>query len=400
MTKQGPGPGGVAGRLAERIEREGPISFGAFMDAALYDPRDGFFTTGGGAGRAGRDFVTSPEVGTLFGALVARALDAEWRALGHPDPFVVIEAGAGRGRLASDVLRAEPACAPALRYVLVERSEPLRRAQRDLVVLEAPDEVFGPFAPGAGADDGPDPVRGTGPIATSLAELPGLHVDGVVLANELLDNLPVDLVERDDAGWREVRVGLGRDASFVEVLVPAADELTAEADVVAAGTVAPAGSRLPVPAATRAWLVTAAGRLRRGRVLVVDYVDSIAGLLERGPSGARGWLRTYRAHERGGEPLEAPGTQDITCDVPLEHLTHAATGAGLEVVAEVSQADWLRGLGLEDLVAEGGAIWRERAHRGDLAAIAGRSRATEAAALTDPSGLGGHRVVALAPRAQ
>ena len=74
----------------------------------------------------GRDFVTSPEVGTLFGALVARALDASWHELGAPDPFVVIEAGAGRGRLAADVLRAAPACAPALRYVLVERSAALR----------------------------------------------------------------------------------------------------------------------------------------------------------------------------------------------------------------------------------------------------------------------------------
>jgi len=104
----------IRARLHERIRREGPITFAAYMEAALYHEPDGFFARGGGAGRAGADFVTSPEVGSLFGALVARALDRSWLDLGAPDPFVVVEAGAGRGRLAADVLRAEPACAPAL----------------------------------------------------------------------------------------------------------------------------------------------------------------------------------------------------------------------------------------------------------------------------------------------
>src|SRR3954471_5131618 len=107
--------------ITERIHRNGPIRFGAFVELALYG-HDGFFTGGGGAGRAGRDFVTSPEVGSLFGMVIARALDDAWHRLGRPDPFVVVEAGAGRGRLGADVLRAAPGCAPALRYVLVERS--------------------------------------------------------------------------------------------------------------------------------------------------------------------------------------------------------------------------------------------------------------------------------------
>jgi SAM-dependent MidA family methyltransferase len=220
-----------------------------------------------------------------------------------------------------------------------------------------------------------------------------------VIANELLDNLPVDLVERAVDGWREVRVGRADD-SFVEVLVPAMEELATEADIVAAGADVPTGARLPVPLATRAWLGAVAALVRRGQVMLVDYVDSAAGLLERGPSGARGWLRTYRAHERGVGPLEQPGTQDITCDVPLEYLVHAASRAGLDVVGEQSQEEWLRALGLDDLVDAGAATWRERAHLGDLEAIAGRSRATEAAALTDPAGLGAHRVMTLAPRAQ
>src|SRR5690242_16780312 len=105
--------------IAALIERNGPIPFDVFMEQALYG-REGFFTRGGGAGRAGRDFVTSPQVGPLFGALVARALDREWDAQGCPDPFMVIEAGAGDGRLAREVWRAQPRCITALRYVLVE----------------------------------------------------------------------------------------------------------------------------------------------------------------------------------------------------------------------------------------------------------------------------------------
>src|SRR6478609_8976380 len=119
------------GEIVERIGREGPIGFDAFLDLALYG-EGGFFTRARGAGRAGRDFVTSPEVGPLFGVLVARALDGWWRDAGAPDPFLVIEAGAGRGRLPRDVLGASPDCASALRYVLVERSPALRAAQQEL----------------------------------------------------------------------------------------------------------------------------------------------------------------------------------------------------------------------------------------------------------------------------
>src|SRR5690349_2910357 len=113
------------------------------MHMALYG-EGGFFTRGRGAGTAGRDFVTSPATGSLFGRLVARALDDEWRALGAPDPFVVIEGGAGDGRLAREVLRAEPECAPALHYVLVETSAVLREAQRERLPIEPPDEALGP----------------------------------------------------------------------------------------------------------------------------------------------------------------------------------------------------------------------------------------------------------------
>jgi len=376
---------GVLARVVERIHRGGPIPFDAFVDEALYG-EGGFFAGGRGAGRAGRDFVTSPEVGSLFGALVAVAIDREWEALGRPDPFLVVDAGAGRGRLAADVLRAAPACERAMHYVLVERSAELRTAQRDLVTLEPIEDALGP-AVRMDEEAGLIPVTGLGPIATSLPELPTVSLPGVIVANELLDNLPFRVVERTAAGWDEIRV-TAEGTRLAEAKVRASDELSAEAEVVAAGDV-PVGARLPVPVRLGPWLRACAATLRRGALVVIDYAAAGTELAAR---GADGWLRTYRAHERGGSPLDDPGGQDVTADVPVEHLVHSAARAGFTLVEEVSQADWLRGLGLDALVDEARAGWDARAHVGDLDALRHRSRVSEAAALTDPSGLGAHRV--------
>jgi SAM-dependent MidA family methyltransferase len=210
---------------------------------------------------------------------------------------------------------------------------------------------------------------------------------GVVLANELLDNLPFRIVERSADGWSEVRVGVGEDG-FEEDVIRAAPELTTEADHVASGPV-PVGARLPVPTGARDWLLECAAVLR-GTLLVVDYVASAGELVERGQEG---WLRTYREHQRGDSPLVAPGEQDITADIPLEYLVHAASGAGFTLERECMQAEWLRELGVDELVADARAQWDARAHVGDLEAVRHRSRVTEAAALLDPSGLGAHRVL-------
>ena len=214
----------VAAQLAQVIHREGPITFDRFMEAALYG-EGGFFATGHGAGRAGRDFVTSPEVGPLFGVCVARALDRLWRALDEPDPFLVVEAGAGNGRLAREVLRAAPACLRALRYVLVERSARVaRRAARTPPPRTGRRSARSVRAPRQRRAAVPAPA--TGPVFTSLDELPALSVgDAVVLANELLDNLPFGIAEWDGERWLEVRVGRHEPDGFEEVLVPIGADL-------------------------------------------------------------------------------------------------------------------------------------------------------------------------------
>jgi SAM-dependent MidA family methyltransferase len=317
--------------------------------------------------------VTSPELGPLFGAVVARAFDAWWDDLGRPDPFVVVEAAAGAGTLARAVLDAAPTCAPAMRYLLVERSPALRERQHASVAAEPAAWVLGPAAAGDDEDEGRRSLPGRGPLVASLAELPVGP----------LDNLAFALLERRGGAWLEVRVGEGDDGQLEEVLAPALPALAAEADRHAPDP--PEGSRIPLQHQAQEWLRRALRLLERGRVVVVDYVATTEELARR---PWQGWIRTYRGHGRGGHPLDQPGDQDITCEVAADQLGRVRVPA-----IDRSQADFLRAHGLDELVEAARAEWRERAPVGDLEALRARSRVSEAAALTDLAGLGSLRVL-------
>lgn len=365
-------PTPVARRLAERVDRHGPRPFSEVVDLALYDPELGFYAAGGGAGRRG-DFLTSPEVGPLFGAVLARAIDGWWTELGEPDPFVVVEGGAGTGTLAVSVLAARPRCAPALRYVLVERSAVLRARQRSHLSTVEPAVALG----AAGGHDGP--------IVTALGELPSGPLVGVVLANELLDNLAFDLAVARDGGWDERRVEIDPEGRprFVDQPADAgtadlATRLVAEA---------PDGAVIPVQRSAADWVRSAAALLDRGRVVVIDYAVAATADLAARPVGE--WLRTYRGHERAGDPLVGLGTADITTEVCVDQLERAVGPA----TAHASQAEVLHAWGIDELVEAGRAEWGARAAVGDLAALRARSRVREAEALLDPGGLGAFRVV-------
>ncbi len=349
--------------MRSSLSNREPLRFDAFMESALYGEPDGFYASGGGAGRRTGDFLTSVEVGPLFGRLVANLADRCWEESGRPGDFTLVDAGAGRGTLARSVLSARPECAEVLRYVLVERSAALRRNHEDLL------------------------NRPPGPCARleSVADLPPGPATGVIIANELLDNLPYRLLERTVDGWSEVYVrtesaaGVGR---FVEELRPLTAEEQSVADALAPET--PVGGRIPLAAAAVEWVGRALGALGGGSLVVIDYTDMSASLATR---RAWEWVRTYRSGVRGHEPLRDVGGVDITVEVPLDQILAAHPGAEV-----CDQATFLRSLGIEELVAEGRARWHERAAVGDLVALEARSRVHEAEALCDPSGLGAFTV--------
>ncbi|HWM18373.1 MAG TPA: SAM-dependent methyltransferase [Ilumatobacteraceae bacterium] len=320
----------------------GAIRFDEFMRLALYGEH-GFYSGVGRAGRRG-DFITSPEVGPLFGAVIARFLDAEWTRLGRPDRFTFVDAGAGPGTLARSVVAAHPACADALRYIAVEMSA----AQREL----HPPEV------------------------DSVATMPDEVIAGVVFANELLDNLPFRIAVYD-GDWREALVSTGADGSFVEVL---GDRLPRGDGALPATAVH--GARAPVQDAATAWVTSAVASLRDGCVVAIDYGSTTALLADR---PYREWLRTYRRNERGEHYLRVPGTQDISADVAVDQLPVPRS--------RTVQAEWLRKWGIDALVDDGKRIWRERASAPDVAAVRMRSRIGEAEALLDADGLGAFLVL-------
>lgn len=371
-------------RFASSVQRHGPLGVDVLMELALYDPDHGFYSSGAGsAGRRGADFLTSPEVGPLFGAVLARALDRWWDELGRPDPFHVVEAAAGSGMLARTVLAAEPRCRTALTYVLVERSPALRAEHGRYLPLDVPAVASPPRGP---LDDDGDPtiVTGQGPRVVSAASLPRGPLVGVVVANELLDNLPTQVLERTTAGWAEVRLGLDADGPALRpYVVPAPEPIAAAVDTLVPD--AAPGARVPWQREAAAWLQQARDLLVAGRIVLFDYGRSTA---EMATVPQASWLRTYRGHGRGGDPFTELGTQDITVDVALDQLERVL-GPG----RRSAQAEFLRAHGIDELVEEGRRIWHERAHLGDLEALRARSRVREAEALLDPDGLGGFWVL-------
>jgi SAM-dependent MidA family methyltransferase len=316
----------------------GAIPFSEYMQLALYG-EGGFYTTGGRAGRRGGDFITSPEVGPLFGTVIARALDAWWKELGSPSRFDVVECGAGPGTLARSILAAQPECANAMQYVAVEISA----SQRALH---------------------PQGVE-------SRETMPDWPITGVILANELLDNLPFRLFVFDGS-WMEAFVSQASGGQFVEVLrIP---------DVVPSclPPTAPLGSRAPIQDAAASWVRDCLSKIDSGRLLLFDYCSTSTSEIALTPW--REWLRTYKEHGRGNHYLSDPGSQDITAQVMLDQIPSGASTS--------TQANFLKQWGIDELVREGTKYWESMKNAPDVAAMKMRSRSTEAISLTDSSGLG------------
>jgi SAM-dependent MidA family methyltransferase len=354
----------VAAIRAE-IEDRGPITFARFMERALYEPGHGYYRRpDAGPGPAG-DFITAPETHPIFGAAVGRLLEQAWTAMGRPDPFTVTEHGAGTGALAAGLIAglvgSGSTLLPALRYRPVE-VEPAR-----VVALRARLE-----ADGLGG-----PLDPTNPPAARTEA-------GVVVANEVLDALPVHRVVGRLDGLRELLVGCDLDGSLVAVeSAPTTPALAAR--LASEGVTLADGQVTELCLEIDAWLAVATGHLARGFVVLIDYAEEPAAL--HAASRPTGTLRAFARHAVGGDPFRHVGRQDLTATVDLAAVRAAAARAGLEPLGETTGAELLAAVGAADLTAP--------FLRGPGATLQDALRLRSALArLMDPRGMGGFRVLA------
>jgi NADH dehydrogenase [ubiquinone] 1 alpha subcomplex assembly factor 7 len=323
-------------RLIARIREQGPLHFDEFMEAALYDPDDGFFSSLSPARPEGH-FVTSPHLSPVFSGLITVQARDIWNVLERPDPFTVVDLGAGEGALARGILTAaasDEEFARALTVVAVERGEIARNA------LEA---------------------KGHN-VAASLDDLEPFT--GLIVANELFDNVPFRLFAEDT----EITVTTEGDRLIWQPL--------------------PMSEIHPVSPTSDRTIDEIARALKRGYALVIDY--GFSG--EEKPE----MLRGYRDHHLVEDVLDHPGENDITGSVDFAALAARAATNGMHAWGPVSQRDALMALGYRATLDRMRTDQADKERAGEWrTAIEYYGERGQAAMLVDPAGLGGFKVLAL-----
>ncbi len=323
----------VRAHIAAAVRAAGGwLSFERYMDLALYAPGLGYYSGGAHKFGGGGDFTTAPEVSRLFGGCVARQCAQVLERLGAGS---VLEIGAGSGRFAADLLLRLAALGrlPA-RYMILDVSPELRARQAERL------------------RDLPAPLRER---VVWLDAPPRAGFDGVVLANEVLDALPVQRFRRSADATYEIGVAL-RDEAFVWTALPADAALAAACARLERAAAAP--WRLPYESEycprLAAWCGAVTAPLRRGVVLWFDY-----GLPRSQyylPERSDGTLICHFKHRIELDALRRPGLQDITAWVDFSALAEAGCASGFEVAGFTTQTHFLTGAGLEqemgDLAAE------------------------------------------------
>ena len=333
----------LAELLAERIRRFAPLTFADYMRECLYHPVHGYYSKA--ESRRFADYYTSIDVHPIFARLLARQFAEMWENLGRPAEFMLVEAGAGVGRFAGQVLdfceAKLPAFYEALKYVAVERSA----SRREQAAMESKRQTAaGHF--------------------TASAEVPAHISTGCLFSNELVDALPVHriVMERlhrlkpvplDGGAMKEIFVGF-HDGSFVDVLAPLStcaisEYFAAQEIVLREGQHAEAGLE------ACDWIGEIGRRLGRGYVLTIDYGHAAAELFDE--RHMRGTLLAYQNHRASEEFYALPGKQDLTAHVNFTALERWGKRAGLETAGFTSQTAFLLALGrgneFADLYDEG-----------------------------------------------
>jgi SAM-dependent MidA family methyltransferase len=307
----------VSAALAAEIRREierggGWLDFARYMELALYAPGLGYYSAGAAKLGASGDFVTAPEIGAAFGRTLALTIDAELAAVGAT---TVLELGAGSGALAAELLAALARLGREVQYLILEPSADLKERQRRALA------TFG------------SRVRW-------LERLPETPLAGVVLANEVLDALPVArfIKQRGEAlalgvvdDGARFRWGEARRAPAVEAAVATLEQKLER--------VLPDGFRSEICLALPAWVTTVAASIGRGSVLTVDYGLTRADYYHE--QRTDGTLICHYRHRAHSDPFLYPGLQDVTAWVDFSACADAAVAAGLDVAGFTTQGQYL-----------------------------------------------------------
>ena len=309
-------------------EAGGVIGFDRFMQLALYAPGLGYYSAGSRKFGESGDFVTAPELSPLFSRCVARQCEQVLRRL---DGGEMLEFGAGSGAMAADILlELERRDALPQRYLILEVSADLRQRQQQTLQQRAPQLA----------------------ARAVWLERPPVEFSGVVLANEVLDAMPVHRLRVHDGALRELGVCWREEGFAWRVLDTATPAAVERLQQIMAQSPLPEGYETEVNLAAEGWVRGLAGWLRRGMALLFDY-----GFPQREfyhPQRGGGTLMCHYRHRAHPDPLILAGLQDITAHVDFTAVAEAALAAGLGVAGFANQANFLLGSGLLELADAGG----------------------------------------------
>jgi len=315
----------LCSRIREEIRLDGMIPFSRYMEMALYEPGLGYYSAGlHKLGESG-DFVTAPELGSLFAGCLARQVAELADTLG---PYDILEAGAGTGQLAADLLtELSPDKLPG-RYLVLERSADLRQVQRERIATAAPGLV--------------DRVEW-------LDQPPTTPWQGVLIANEVLDALAVERFRMGTDGVEQLCVTL-QDGQFNWASRKAPAQLKLAVEQVAAGIEYgfQPGYRSEINLHTAHWLSAITSQMERGLALFIDYGYPRAEFYL--PERSDGTMMCHYRHRAHDDVFFWPGLQDITAWVDFTALAEAADTCALEVEGYTSQTMFLLGCGLDQIL--------------------------------------------------
>lgn len=303
-------------------DQGGVIPFSEFMNMALYAPSMGYYVAGQRRFGADGDFVTAPELGDVFARCLARQVAEVLSALdGDGD---VLEFGAGSGRLAVSLInQLESLDALPERYLILETSPDLQLRQQEMVRQQIP-QHFGRFS--------------------WLDRMPEKAIQGVILANEVLDAMPVEMFAVDDEGIAQQYLVKTGDNGFQWDSCRAEGKLVEQIDRLNL----PAGYSSELNPAVDGWVAMLAGGLAQGVVLLIDYGFPRHEYYH--PQRTGGTLMCHYRHHSHPDPLTLVGIQDVTAHVDFTAVAEAAVAAEMDVLGYTTQANFLLGSGLTEMM--------------------------------------------------